>query len=114
MDHPTIPSRHPGVDSLEVAVLATGAITLARLDGELDAATAPVLVERLEPAVRAGATSVVLDCGPLRFCDSSGLRALVILRRMLPEAGTLSLVRTSAMLRRILHVTGLEQAFELD
>lgn len=111
---PTASATGLAAGDLRVDLLTTGPTTLARLEGELDAASAAHLVDALEPAVRAGAHVVVLDCGPLTFLDSSGLRALVIVRGLLPRGGTLSLVRTSERLRSLLDVTGLAGSFEVS
>lgn len=111
---PTASATGLAAGGLDVTLLTTGPTTLARLEGELDAATAPRLVEALEPAARAEARVVVLDCGSLAFCDSSGLRALVIVRSLLPATGTLSLVRTAERLRSMLDVTGVGATFEVS
>lgn len=98
---------------LDVVVLATGPSPLARLEGDLDAASAPTLIDAIQPVIGPSTASVVLDCGALRFCDSSGLRALVTLHKMLPEGATVSLVRTSDLLRQVLRVTALDSVFEV-
>ncbi len=111
MEHPSPPAARGGLD---VAVLATGPSTLARLEGELDAASASILIGAIEPSIKQGTSSIVLDCSGLRFCDSSGLRALVTLRKMLPDTGSLSLVRTSDLVREVLRVTALDTIFEVS
>jgi anti-anti-sigma factor len=45
--------------------------------GELDIATAPRLVVRLDAARRTAARGVIVDLSALEFCDSTGLRALI-------------------------------------
>lgn len=112
MEHPSPPAARG--HGLEVDMLATGPSILARLEGDLDAASAPVLIGAIEPAIKQGASSVVLDCSALRFCDSSGLRALVTLHKMLPDGTNLSLVRTSDLVREVLRVTALDGLFEVS
>lgn len=83
-----------------------------RLVGGLDAVTEDVLLDEGRAAVAAGATTLVLDCSALRFCDSAGLRALVLLGR---EVGSpLVLRHASPMLSRLLEVTGLSPAFVVE
>lgn len=110
MERPALTTRY----SLHVDILATGASPLARLEGELDAASAPRLIAAIEPVLRNGASSLVLDCSALCFCDSTGLRALLTLHKMLPEGETISLVRTNDTLRAILRITALDTLFEVS
>jgi anti-anti-sigma factor len=83
-----------------------------RLVGGLDAVTEDVLLEQGRAAVGAGTTTLVLDCAGLRFCDSAGLRALVLLGR---EVGSpLVLRNASPTLSRLLEVTGLSPVFVVE
>lgn len=93
-------------DGFHVEVTATGPVVRARLVGDLDGETVSVLLAAVEPLVD-GATGIVLDCGPLTFCDSSGLRGFVLLRNRLADAGSFRLEDPSPGLRQILTITGL-------
>ena len=82
------------------------------LVGELDLATAPVLQERLDAALR-GKAAVVIDLSRLRFIDSSGLGMLVQAERQLRESGgQLVLVRGPRAVRRPFELTCLDSHFE--
>jgi anti-sigma B factor antagonist len=82
------------------------------LAGELDLATAPVLQERLDAALRRGAV-VVIDLSRLRFVDSSGLGMLVQAERQLRESGgQLVLVRGPRAVHRPFELTCLDSHFE--
>ncbi len=94
-------------EGFHVEVTATEPVVRARLVGSLDGETVPELLGTIEPLVD-GAVGVVLDCGPLGFCDSSGLRGFVLLRNRLADAGTFRLEDPSPGLRQILAITGLE------
>lgn len=82
------------------------------LAGELDLATAPVLQERLDAALR-GKAAVVIDLSRLRFIDSSGLGMLVRAERQLRDSGgQLVLVRGPRAVHRPFELTSLDSHFE--
>jgi anti-anti-sigma factor len=80
---------------------------VVRLEGEIDAATAPALLRRLEaePVVR------VLDMERVTFLDSSGLKVLTIANRSRDSDGPLMLRAPSASVRRLLDIAGLADTF---
>jgi anti-sigma B factor antagonist len=104
MTHPTPLSMQ--LDSCDGA-------TVVVLDGEIDAFTAPGLLESIEHACEPGAP-VVLHMERVTFIDSSGIRAL------LTAAGTVQghprsvqIHSASDQVRRVLAITGLEKLFLL-
>ena len=94
-------------EGFHVEVTASGPIVRARLVGSLDGETVPDLLGTVEPFLDA-AEGLVLDCGSLAFCDSSGLRGFVLLRNRLAAPATFRLEDTSPGLRQILAITGLD------
>lgn len=103
---------HDGADGALVVDVVDGAPTGSlRLVGELDAATGDRLLDAGRAALAGGATDLRLDLGALRFCDSAGLRSLVLLSREVD--GPLVLEQPSEMFVRLLEVTGLRDAFAL-
>ena len=97
--------------SLRIGVLTTDATARLRLEGDLDAGSAPTLVAVGRTLVDGGSEHIVLDCERLRFCDSAGIHALASLQRP-PEVRSVSLVQASATLRRLLEITGLQKLFD--
>jgi anti-sigma B factor antagonist len=86
--------------------------TICRIRGELDAINSPrlrtVLAERME-------TDVVVDLTALEFIDSSGLGVLVGALRRFDAAGRRLTLRAPTMaIRRVLAMTGLDQAFTVE
>jgi anti-anti-sigma factor len=57
--------------------------------------------------VGAGSSAVVVDCAHLRFCDSAGLHAFVSIRGT-AGVDSLTLVRTTPTVRRLLALAGLD------
>jgi anti-sigma B factor antagonist len=89
---------------------AEGAVVVVA-EGELDIVGAPHL---LETVPEEGSEPVVLDLDAVRFMDSSGLRALLEVRRACAESGRpFALARPSDAVRRVLELVDLEGEFEI-
>ena len=83
--------------------------------GEVDIATAPLLWERLEPAILAGPEVLVLDLAGLTFIDSTGLTVLIRAHKRLRDAGSRLVVRNPTVtVNRVLDVSGLDQVLEIE
>ncbi|GII05731.1 STAS domain-containing protein [Planobispora takensis] len=88
------------------------ACTIVVLSGELDATTSPRLDKVLAEALAAGRMRLIIDARALAFCDSSGLRTLLIgLRHAFAAGGWLGLVGVHGVLERIMRITHLYEAF---
>lgn len=84
------------------------------LAGEIDVATAPVLVAAVEDAIADGCRSVTVDLDAVTFMDAAGVGALVHAQKeMTGQGGELVLVCNSPTPRRLLHLTQMETAFGL-
>jgi anti-sigma B factor antagonist len=95
-------------------VTTEGGRTLIRLTGELDLATAPELLARVEPLAATGRT-VVLDLSELTFCDSSGFNAFVRLQRRCRNNGTdLVLHAPPPTLMRVLQLAYADHMFRVE
>ncbi|MEW9555972.1 STAS domain-containing protein [Nonomuraea sp. NPDC050783] len=98
---------------LDVEVVRGEARALVRVTGDLDKLTAPLLKESLARLFAEGRVHIVIDAALLDFCDSSGLWTLVEhQRRVAAHAGSLRLVGVQGVMRRVLEVTGLRNAFD--
>lgn len=65
------------ISPLELRATCNGHEHAMALEGELDMATAPRLIDAIEAACARGATAISLDLGDLNFIDSTGLRAVL-------------------------------------
>ena len=65
----------------------TGQESVLKIEGTLDAVTAPELRPALDALVDEGAKLVTVDLSTLRLIDSSGVGAIVSLFKRLREAG---------------------------
>ena len=88
--------------------------TVVWAHGEIDVATAPALMHELAGAVRAQQCRVIVDLTQVTFMDASGLNALAIAtRRADVRDGEVRLVGACGIVRKVLHITGLEQVLPI-
>jgi anti-sigma B factor antagonist len=82
--------------------------------GEIHVSTAPELAERLDGAIAAGRTRIVLDFTEVGFIDSTGLSVLLNgLRQVGREDGALSVVCTNPTVLRLFEITRLDATFDI-
>jgi anti-sigma B factor antagonist len=73
--------------TFDIDVTAEDDALVARLTGELDLTASDAVVDALVPPVSAAASPrLVIDMAGVSFCDSSGLGALLDVRRAAAEA----------------------------
>lgn len=81
------------------------------VSGEIDTHTAPSLAAAIAAADR---RELTLDFSGVEFIDSSGLRVLIQAHRKAAESGgTLRLSNPSAMVRRVLDISGLDDHLDV-
>ncbi len=96
------------VGSVVVEHEADSAACVVTLAGEIDLAVVPEIRERLEAAMGAGCSQVLLDLEAVTYADSTALGLLVwIDRRLAPTSGKLILCGANADVSRILELSGL-------
>lgn len=71
-------SDHVHAGTLEVAERQEAGVRVLDVAGELDINTAPGLCLRLQAARHGPSPRVLVDLSGLEFCDSTGLRALIM------------------------------------
>ncbi|WP_063830769.1 anti-sigma factor antagonist [Kitasatospora phosalacinea] len=98
----TVALRHP-----------TGALVV-RPEGELDHDSVAPLREALEQAVADPSERLVVDCGGLEFCDSTGLNLLLRAHAAAGRAGLpLLLAAPGAVVARMLEITGADEVLDV-
>ena len=73
--------------ALDVAVTREAGTVTLRVAGEVDLATSPLLEQHAERVLPHVAHSLILDFAGVDFLDSTGLSALVVLRRAADRVG---------------------------
>ncbi|MFI1250440.1 STAS domain-containing protein [Streptomyces anulatus] len=91
---------------------ATGPVI--EITGDLDYDTAPELRKAVGGLTVAGGHLLLLDLAGLRFCDSSGISALLSARSLaIEQGGHIALAAVPANTARILGIVGLDQVFTI-
>ena len=99
---------------MSLSVLSRPAVTIARLEGELDIATTPALRERLLSVVGPGVRLLVIDLSGVSFCDVSGLAVLIGTQRRARMRGiTVRLAAPRPQMAKLLRITGLDHNFTI-
>ncbi|GIH65839.1 STAS domain-containing protein [Microbispora siamensis] len=87
-------------------------VLVVALDGALDYTNAERLRRDVEAALGEEHRELVLDLGGVNFCDSTGIRILLSVRKLMQERdGAVTLAALNARLARIFRITGLISAF---
>ena len=82
--------------------------------GELDISTGMRFEEELQRVEAGGPERIVVDLRQLEFMDSTGIRILIGADSRARDARRrLQLIRGNEMLQRVLHVTRLDERFEI-
>ncbi|ESW59242.1 MAG: anti-anti-sigma factor [Rhodobacter sp. CACIA14H1] len=100
--------------AMELAVRREGAVTVVQPAGaRLDAMVAVQFKDRMKAAVEGGSDRVVLDLSPVGFLDSSGLGAVVAVRRFLRDGQSLELAELTPAVQRVFRLTRMDTVFVL-
>jgi anti-sigma B factor antagonist len=84
------------------------------MEGEVDVYTAPQLREKLLPLCEDGKT-VTVDMGKVEYIDSTGLGVLIgAYKAQRATGGRLILTGMNARLKRLFHITGLNEIMEIE
>ena len=93
-------SQPPRATAVDVVRDAAGATV--KVDGDLDLASAPLVVDRTLPMLDPSGGELTLDLDGVAFCDSSGITALIKLRQRCDQSGwRLRTVNLQEPVRRI-------------
>jgi anti-sigma B factor antagonist len=99
---------------ITVDATETGAAVLT-VEGELDMATSDRLRAAAENALREGCRHLVLDLAQVSFIDSTGVGALVAIRKLaIDREAALTLRDPSPPARRILELSTLVDVFTVE
>jgi anti-sigma B factor antagonist len=105
-------SPGPFAPLLDVRIVPRGPHVVVQAAGELDISTASLLQNFAERAMEGGhPPAVILDLTRLRFCDASGLRAMIATSRRIHQArGSLAVVvDPDGPVARLLKITDMDR-----
>jgi anti-sigma B factor antagonist len=100
---------------LTVTASQAGSTGVLALVGEIDLSTSHLLVDAIDAATEAGATTVILDFAEVSFVNSTGLGAMVAATKRLRQlGGDLVLRRFRGIPASALATTGLDRFFTIE
>ena len=88
-------------------------ISVSVLEDRIDAATAIQFKERMREVTKAGDQRVVLDLARVQFLDSSGLGAIVAVKKMLGPDRPLELSGLTATVEKVFRLTRMDSIFTI-
>jgi anti-sigma B factor antagonist len=105
----------PTSDLVTIDVSDVGSEMRLTAAGEIDSTSAPVLKDRLEALLDAGATEVTIDLTGVTFLDSAGLCVLAAAyRRATAENRHLRVLAATRAVMRPLQITGLWDLLQVE
>lgn len=89
-------------------------IMVVRLDGRLDATSAPQLDTKLSEQIDAGKSRILLDFGKVEYLSSAGMRLLLSdTRRLKGQGGQLGICSINDDVMEIIKVAGFERILNI-
>lgn len=99
---------------MELSIIQTDeARVVVATAARLDAAGVLAFKDRFREAVAGAETRVILDLGSVNFLDSSGLGAVVAVRRLLPDGIALELAALTPAVERVFRLTRMDSVFTI-
>lgn len=91
----------------------TGGVVVKLAEPRLDAAQAIRFKDRLREVIARHGPLIVLDLGAVDFMDSSGLGAILAMRRALPATHRLELAALTPNVQRVFRLTHMNTIFAI-
>ncbi|MFD1797756.1 STAS domain-containing protein [Paracoccus aurantiacus] len=91
----------------------SGQIVVRIVERRLDAAIAGEFKDAVRPHVAMRGPDLLLDLGEVEFLDSSGLGAVIALKKALPEGRQMRLRRLTPNVARVFRLTRMDQVFDI-
>ena len=89
-------------------------VSIVKVSGRVDSATAPNLEQALQNLLDAGRSHLTLDLEAVEYMSSAGLRVLVAMQKAAKKSGgRLALACQSLRVKEVLDLAGLTPVFEI-
>ncbi len=98
---------------LNIQIEEDQGITLVRVEGRLDAASAPLLEKKLVEQVEGGKTKLLLDFAKVNYLSSAGMRLLLSTTKKLKGSGGLHLCSVGEEVIEIIKMAGFERIIQI-
>jgi anti-sigma B factor antagonist len=107
--------RHEPGWPVQVSTEVRDGVGFIAVVGEVDGSTSAELRDAFLAVLGDGARDLVIDCAELTFIDSSGLGALITANRAASlQFGSVTIRNPSAMVLRLLEITGLDSRLVIE
>ncbi|WP_422122225.1 anti-sigma factor antagonist [Planococcus sp. X10-3] len=101
--------------NIQVDLQESNGVLKGQVHGEIDAHTAPILRDKLEPYQNVEALNAELDLSEVNYMDSTGLGVFVAFYKSVnAKGGHLKLSGLSARLKRLFDITGLGDIMDIE
>jgi anti-sigma B factor antagonist len=111
---PDPPARRDSRGLLVIKVAVSPEEVMVVITGELDITSRPELAERLSAVLRAKPRRLVLEMSGTSFMDCGSARLIASVARFLPDGRRVIIRRPSAVVRRVLGLTGLDADCQIE
>lgn len=99
---------------MELQSRTEGPVVVITLAGKLDAVTAPEYEKRVREMIEGGAHLLVVDLEPLEYISSAGLRALLVMGKLVKaRGGNARLAGAQGNVRSVFDMSGFATLFEM-
>ncbi len=89
-------------------------VTIITIDDHLDTTAAPLLEAKLMELIDAGQRRFLIDCGPLQYVNSAGLKVfLMVAKRLEAESGELALCALAPPVLMVFQMTGFDRIMKI-
>ena len=98
----------------QLSTSVQGDITIIRLEGYLDAHTAPQFEEKLQAEIEEGRTRVIVDCAKLTYISSAGLGVFMsFIEEIREQGGDIKICGLAPKVRHTFEILGFQDIFDL-
>jgi len=99
---------------LEITSKTQDDLLIATLSGRIDATASKVLEEQAMGWIDAGQHQLILDCAPLIYISSAGLRVfLLIAKRIAAVGGSVKLCGVTGAVHEVFEISGFSRLFTI-
>ena len=99
---------------LEISSNTQGDLLIATLSGRIDAVASKTLEERSAAWIAAGHHHLILDCTPLIYISSAGLRVFLLMAKQITAVGgSLKLCGITGAVHEVFEISGFSQLFTI-
>tara|TARA_B100000989_G_C19361786_1_gene393597 strand:- start:128 stop:472 length:345 start_codon:yes stop_codon:yes gene_type:complete len=102
------------IEGIKFQIEESGDVKIFRIDGRLDATSAPKLENALEQACSKGFLKIILDLADMEYLSSAGIRLILSLTKKLDNLnGGLRLCSISEDVMEIIKMAGFERILNI-